>query len=76
MCTSVSSHDNRPFKSQPEKNRKAKNSWSKSAERPLIEMEGEKGLNDGHFNHESGRRLLLAKSFGAWLAEVAQNLAE
>jgi cell wall assembly regulator SMI1 len=29
-----------------------------------------------HFNHESGRRLLLAKSFGAWLAEVAQNLAE
>ena len=29
-----------------------------------------------HFNHESGRRLLLAKSFNAWLAEVAQNLAE
>jgi cell wall assembly regulator SMI1 len=29
-----------------------------------------------HFNHESGRRLLLAKSFGAWLAEVAQSLAD
>ncbi|HLJ92176.1 MAG TPA: ankyrin repeat domain-containing protein [Gemmataceae bacterium] len=28
-----------------------------------------------HFSHESGRRLLLAKSFAAWLAAVAQDLA-
>src|SRR5262249_58425010 len=42
MCTSIASHDNRPLKSLPEKNRRgARNSWSKSLDGPLIRREGE-----------------------------------